>query len=149
MTAKNALRLCAFLLAAGVAAGCSNSSKSPSASSDATNPPSSTAGSANDSSTDGVHYPKWAAAVVPDYTGGIVVQLPVNQRFYQIQTSDDAKTVLAWYKARVPGDWSSDTSDEAAGISWSIVVNGVQIAIAENKLKQSNNVKTLVSLSLR
>src|SRR5579872_6919314 len=101
MKTRNALRLGAFLLAAGVAAGCSSSSKS--SSSDATNPPSSAAAVESGGNAGGVNYPEWASAVVPEYNTGIVAQLPVNGRFFQIQTSDDAKTVLAWYQARVPG----------------------------------------------
>lgn len=143
----NALRLGALLLAAAVAAGCSNSSKS--SSSDATNPPSSAAAVESGGGAGGGNYPEWASAVVPEYNTGIVAQLPVNGRLFQIQTSDDAKTVLAWYRARVPGNWSSDTSNPAEGTSWNIVTHGVQIAIAENKLTQSNDVKTIIALSLR
>jgi hypothetical protein len=134
-----------FLLAAGVAAGCTSPSKSSSASSDATNGPSSTA--MTESGNNSSPYPEWASAAVPDYGSGIVVHVLVNGGYYQIQTSDDAKTVFAWYKARVPGNWRLDNSDGSN--DWINAVHGVQISIRENTLKQSNNVKTIVSLMTR
>ena len=130
-----------------MAAACSNSSKP--SSSDATNPPSSATAVESGGNVGGGNYPEWASAVVPEYNTGIVAQLPVNGRLFQIQTSDDAKTVLAWYQARVPGNWSADTSNPAEGTAWNIVTHGVQIAVSENKLTRANNVKTMISLSLR
>lgn len=146
MTTKNALRLCAFLLAASMAAGCSNQSKSSSANSGATNDMSSTAAAQSESNPgDNIHYPDWASAVVPDYPGGVVEQVLINTGLYQIQTTDDVNTVVAWYKARVSGKWSLDNSDGSN--NWTNVAHGVEISIKENTLKVSNNIKTMILLS--
>ncbi|HZR66712.1 MAG TPA: hypothetical protein VFA85_16340 [Terriglobales bacterium] len=82
-------------------------------------------------------YPDWAAAVVPAYPHALPSSGPVTPTLYGIETTDSTPAVVAWYKARVKGAWSSSEG----GDTWSIKSGGVRIQISRNFYDDSGNEK--------
>jgi len=86
-------------------------------------------------------YPDWAAAVVPAYPHARPWSSPiaarVQSKMYGLATTDPMPTVVAWYKARVKGAWSSSEG----GNTWSVKSGGVRIQISRNFYDDSGNEK--------
>jgi hypothetical protein len=151
MNEINALGLFILFLAVASSAGCSAGSSGSAANdnaaastSTATANPSASASPASASNSE---YPAWAAAAVPNYPNAIDRML-VRHDFYQIDSADDAATVLAWYKSHVSGTWG-----EAGGPGNQVLpnVNGVRIEV--DKLGYGNEPvgsrpRTMICLNL-
>lgn len=89
-------------------------------------------------------YPNWAAAVVPAYPNCLLSSGPVIPTMYGIATTDSIAAVVAWYKARVKGAWSSSEG----GNTWSVKSRGVRIQISKNYYDDENNEKAGTRVAL-
>ena len=93
-------------------------------------------------------YPEWAAAVVPAYPHARPWSSPiaarVQSKMYGLATTDLLPTVVAWYKARVKGAWSSSEG----GNTWSVKSGGVRIQISRNLYDDSGNEKPGTRIAL-
>ncbi len=83
-------------------------------------------------------YPEWAAAIVPAYPNVLPSSGPRTPYFYGIETTDAFPTVVAWYKARVHGAWSSSERET----TWTVKVGNVRIQVSKNILDDSGEMKT-------
>jgi hypothetical protein len=63
---------------------------------------------------------------------------------YGIATTDSIAAVVAWYKARVKGAWSSSEG----GNTWSVKSRGVRIQISKNYYDDENNEKAGTRVAL-
>jgi hypothetical protein len=93
-------------------------------------------------------YPDWAAAVVPPYPHARPWSSPIAARVQSkmcgLATTDLMPTVVAWYKARVKGAWSSSEG----GNTWSVKSGGVRIQISRNFYDDSGNEKPETRVAL-
>ncbi len=89
-------------------------------------------------------YPNWAAAVVPAYPNCLPSSGPVGPTLYGIGTTDSMPVVLAWYKARVKGAWTS----AERGNTWSVRSGGIRIQISKNLYDDDGNEKPGTRIAL-
>jgi hypothetical protein len=128
----NAFKLLTLFFAIATTAGCGGGASGSAASGNAAGasqstvaqPSESSATASPDNASDST-YPAWAAAVVPNYPNAIDRML-VRDDFYQIDSADDAATVLAWYKSHLPGKWTTAGSPDNALLE---NANGLRIEI--------------------
>jgi hypothetical protein len=85
-------------------------SESPSSVSEASPEAAASGGGSAASSASNSPYPDWATAAVPEYPN--VIDQMLGDDFYQIMSADDAASVLAWYRSRVPGAWATPASPD-------------------------------------
>ena len=131
MNKINAFGLSTLAFAVATTFGCASGGSGTAASANAATASSSTTqptlsgADASPGSASNSPYPAWAAAAVPSYPSAIDRML-VRDDFYQIDSADDAATVLAWYKSHVPGAWTTAGSPDNALLT---NANGVRIEV--------------------
>lgn len=145
MNKINTFRLFILTLAVASSAGCAAGSSGSAASTSTVT--AELSASASPASASNSPYPAWAAAAVPNYPNAIDRML-VRDDFYQIDSADNAATVLAWYKSHVSGTWTTAGSPDNALLP---NVNGVRIEV--DKLGYGNQPvgarpRTMICLNL-
>jgi len=98
------------------------------------------------SATPGVagEYPAWAAAVVAEYPSRVDAAF-VTDNLYQIDTSDDPKTVVAWFRAHASAPVTESDPDSAP--RWFVNTSGVSIDIDPNNYPGTTGIKTMIAFS--
>jgi hypothetical protein len=89
-------------------------------------------------------YPAWAAAVVAEYPNRVDAA-PVTDNLFQIDTADDPKTVVAWFKAHASAPVTA--SDPDSSPRWFVNTSGVSIDIDPNNYAGTTGIKTMIAFS--
>jgi cytochrome c553 len=89
-------------------------------------------------------YPSWAAAVVAEYPNRVDAG-SVTDKLFQIDTADDPKTVVAWFKAHAPTPVTASDPDSAP--RWFVNTSGVAIDIDPNNYAGTTGIKTMIAFS--
>jgi hypothetical protein len=89
-------------------------------------------------------YPAWAAAVVAEYPNHVDTAA-VTDNLFQIDTADDPKTVVAWFKAHASAPVTASDPDSAP--RWFVNTSGVSIDIDPNNYPGTTGIKTMIAFS--
>lgn len=145
MKASLALRLLA-VIALAAATACSSGHQDSSGDAAAASATPGAPGAAATTGTTGTtaQYPAWAAAVVAEYPNR-VDEAAVTDNIFQIDTADDPKTVVAWFKAHASAPVTASDPDSAP--RWFVNTSGVSIDIDPNTSPVSPGIKTMIALT--
>jgi hypothetical protein len=89
-------------------------------------------------------YPAWASTVVAEYPNHVDTAF-VTDNLFQIDTADDPKTVVAWFKAHASAPVTSSDPDSAP--RWYVNTSGVSIAIEPWTYPGTTGIKTMIAFS--
>jgi hypothetical protein len=87
-------------------------------------------------------YPTWAAAVVAEYPNRVDAS-SVTDNLFQIDTADDTKTVVAWFKAHASAPVTASDPDSAP--RWFVNTAAVHVDIEPNTYEGTTGVKTMMA----
>jgi hypothetical protein len=145
MKASLALRLLAVIaLAAATACSSAHEDSSGDAAAASATPGAPDAAATTGTTGTTAQYPPWAAAVVAEYPNHIDTAF-VTDNLFQIDTADDPKTVVAWFKAHASAPVTSSDPDSAP--RWYVNTSGVSIAIEPWTYPGTTGIKTMIAFS--